>query len=432
MNNVLNRRSFIEKTGVLLGGASLAAMGPLAAVSCSRQPIPLKVPGDKIRLGVIGTGQRYVEQIVPALNYLPNFEVTACADIIPLRLENGLKYAGPGAKGYKDYRHLLESKEVDAVVVCTPLKFHSQIAADALSAGKHVNCEKPMTYSIEEAIGLEKTAGAHKNLAFRVPYEYRKDPVHGTIRQMVRDGVLGKITHVDARWDSFNNWHREVIDPDFAELINWRLYRKYCGGLMTEILSHQIDLVHYMLDLSHPTKVVSTGSIRYWRDERDTFDNVQAIYEYPDGLQATFSANRASHYEGGVIKIYGEKATVETHFGGIHTATIAPNPRLEGSDDKVDAVTGASIKILKDTDKKKVMVDDEVFRSYHGKLYGFNIGTMFGYAHFAEMIVNGAEPDVSVTDGKIAAISAHMANLSNRNHTIEYWKEEYDGQVLNN
>ncbi|MEN8157054.1 MAG: Gfo/Idh/MocA family oxidoreductase [Bacteroidota bacterium] len=425
MNKRLDRRSFIGKAGVIMGGATLATVGSIPVASCNRQPIPLKVPGDKIRLGVIGTGQRYVEQIVPALTYLPNFEVIACADPIPLRLENGLKHSAPGAKGYKDYRNLLENRDVDAVVVCTPLKFHYQIASDALTTGMHVTCEKPMTYSIEEAIELEKIVHTHKELAFRVPYEYRKDPVHTKVRHLIREGLLGKITHVDAKWDSFNDWRREVIDPDFAGLINWRLYRKYCGGLMTEVLSHQIDLVQYMLDLHHPIKVISSGSIRYWRDERDTFDNVQTILEYPDDLHATFSANRASQYEGAVIKIYGEKATVEIHFGGIHTATITPNSRLADSGKDVDAVTGASIKILKKSDQKKIVIEEDTFTSYHGKLYGFNIGTMFGYAHFAEMIVNGAAPDISATDGKNAAISAHMANLSNRSNTIEYWKPEY-------
>jgi predicted dehydrogenase len=425
----ISRKKFLEKSGWLLGGVTLTASGILksAKAESDEEPIRLEVPKDKIRLGMIGTGQRYVEQIAPALKYLPNYEVIACADIIPKRLENGLKHSAPKAKGYKDYRKLLENKDIDAVVVCTPLKFHYEIACDVIQAGKHLVCEKPMTYTIDEAIKLERLALNNPKLAFRVPYDYRAITIHHEVKNIIEQGLLGKITHVEGRWDGFNNWRRKVIDPDFSELINWRLYRKYCGGLMTELLSHQIDLAHYMLDLPNPLKVVSSGSIRYWKDERTTYDNVHTVYEYPDGLLATFSANRASHYEGAYIKIYGEKATIEVNFGNNwQTATIMPNPKFREVNEAVDAITSATVVQTNDPNKKGIETFDDEFYSYKGFLHPFVIGSVFGYAHFSHMIVNGAEPDVSVTDGKRAAIIAHIANLSNRNHKVEYWKPEYD------
>jgi len=433
MKKKISRKSFLERTGLVIGGTALAsAVGTFAKPTYYDEddPLPLNVPKDKIRLGMIGTGQRYVEQIVPALKYLPNYEVIACADVIPLRLENGLKHSAPKAKGYKDYRKLLENKDIDAVVVCTPLTFHYEIAKDAISAGKHIVCEKPMTYTIDEAIKLEQLVSENPKLAFRVPHDYRGITIHAEVKEIIEQGLLGKITHIEGRWDGFSDWRRKVIDPNFAELINWRLSTKYCGGLMTELLAHQIDLVNYMVGLPNPIKVMSSGSIRYWKDERTTYDNVHTIYEYPDDLLATFSANRASHYEGTYIKIYGERATVEVNFdNNWQTATLMSNPKFKDITEEVEAVTSATAVQTNDPKKKGIETFDEEFYSYKGVMHPFNIGTMFGYAHFSHMIVNGKEPDISVTDGKRAAIAAHIANFSNRNNTVEYWKPEY-GEYL--
>jgi len=425
----ITRKSFLERTGLILGGATLAAASGTFATQNSLKnqddPLPLDVPKDKIRLGMIGTGQRYVDQIVPALKYLPNYKVIACADVIPARLENGLKHSATDAKGYKDYRKLLENKDVDAVVVCTPLKYHYELAKDAIGAGKHVVCEKPMTYTIDEAIKLEKLVLENPKLAFRVPHDYRVVSIHDRVKEVIEEGVIGKIVHIEGRWDGFNNWRREVIDPKFTELINWRLSTKYCGGLMTELIAHQIDIVNYVLGLTNPIKAMSSGSIRYWKDERTTYDNVQTIFEYPEGLHAKFSANRASHYEGAYIKIYGEKATIKIDFGSWQTAAITPNPKFKETIDEVDAVTSATALESTDPMTKGIWEHDEEFLSYKGVMHPFIIGTLFGYAHFSHMIVNSEKPDISVTDGKRAAIAAHIANLSNRNNTVEYWKPEY-------
>ncbi len=250
MSEKIDRRSFLEKTGLIVGGVSLATIGALGATSCQEEInlLPLNLPKDKIRLGVIGTGQRFIEQISIALKYLPNFELIACADVIPGHLKNGLQFASKGAKGYNDYRALLENKDVDAVVVCTPLVSHFQIASDAISAGKHVICEKTMTYSIEEAIELEKIVKRNPKLKFRVSHEYRKNPTINKVKEIVQSGVLGKVTQIYSKWDSYTDWRREVTDLDFSELINWRLKRKYCGGLMTEMITHLVDNVNYIFD----------------------------------------------------------------------------------------------------------------------------------------------------------------------------------------
>ncbi|WP_396603281.1 Gfo/Idh/MocA family protein [Algibacter sp. R77976] len=102
-----------------------------------------KSANDTVNIGVIGTGDRGTGMI-SNINKIENFNVIACSDILPFRLENGLNATNGKAKGYSDYRKLLDNKDVDAVLVSTTFNMHSKIALDALDAGKYVYCEKTM------------------------------------------------------------------------------------------------------------------------------------------------------------------------------------------------------------------------------------------------------------------------------------------------
>ncbi|MEN8138913.1 MAG: Gfo/Idh/MocA family oxidoreductase [Bacteroidota bacterium] len=431
----ISRLDFIKKTGLMIGGVGLlrgAALPALSSCDRSKEMIPLNLPDAKVKIGFIGTGQRLQEQIKYALDAIPNFEVIALCDIIPERAQKAKEFIAPNAQTYTDYKKLLANKDVEVVVVNTPLVSHFQIAKDSLEAGKHVNCEKTMVYSIEEAIELERIVKSRPNQIFRVAHEHRKNPSVNRVKEVVDSGVLGKITHIEGRWDSYNDWGRKLdqfasgkVDPKWEEMVNWRKYTKYCGGLMTEIITHLVDTTNYILG-THPIKAMSSGSINYWKDGRTTYDNVDTVYEYPEGFHGHFGANRASQYEGGFFKIYGELATIEFRMGVKHDVKITPNPKLKDKAD-IDGVTGASIKIIKDSEKKTLTVEDDVYESYNDNMYTYNADTIFSYKHLLDMVVEGAPVDISVTDGKKTAISVHMANLSNRNNTIEYWKPEYNG-----
>ncbi|MGB3151575.1 MAG: Gfo/Idh/MocA family oxidoreductase, partial [Maribacter sp.] len=131
----MKRRDFIVKSGIVSTG--ILTSSAVSAVSCSF------MPSDTINIGVIGTGDRGTG-LTPFLNEIEGINVSACCDVLPFRLENGLKAAGNGAIGYTNYRELLANKDIDAVLVTTPFSMHSQIASDAIDAGKHVYCEKTM------------------------------------------------------------------------------------------------------------------------------------------------------------------------------------------------------------------------------------------------------------------------------------------------
>ena len=147
--------------GAIAGGMALAAPSFAGFM-----------PGanDKVNIGVIGTGSRG-NWLNKLMQDVPNAEVVACCDILPSHLEQGLEIATK-AKGYKDYKALLDDKKVDAVVIATPLSLHTPMAKDALDAGKHIYLEKTMTYDIPGALELNKLV-KDSGLTFQVGYQHR-------------------------------------------------------------------------------------------------------------------------------------------------------------------------------------------------------------------------------------------------------------------
>ncbi|MCB0637162.1 MAG: Gfo/Idh/MocA family oxidoreductase, partial [Lewinella sp.] len=132
----MDRRTFVKNSTLAATGLTLGQMAMARPFGGNDEPL---------RLGVIGTGDRG-GGIIRLLRNMPQFDTVACSDILPYRLEAATSAAGEGCRAYPDYRRLLDDPRVEAVVVATPLSMHYEMASAALAAGKHVYCEKTMTY----------------------------------------------------------------------------------------------------------------------------------------------------------------------------------------------------------------------------------------------------------------------------------------------
>ena len=165
----MERRDFLKKSGLISTGI-LASTSAIAAISNNIGA------NSTINIGVIGTGSRGAG-LIPILNRIEGVQVAACCDVLPFRLENGLKRAGNKAKGYSDYRKLLDNKNVDAVLVSTPFNTHSNIAIDAVDAGKHVYCEKTMAKGIKGIQALVNKASTSKNI-FQTGHQYHSSRLY--------------------------------------------------------------------------------------------------------------------------------------------------------------------------------------------------------------------------------------------------------------
>jgi predicted dehydrogenase len=281
--------------------------GSIAALSATAVS-PGEGGSDIVGIGIIGVGAQG-SVLLDRLLRIDGVKVVAICDIYPPHLQKGLERARD-AKGYEDYRRMLdEEKEMDAVVIATPLYLHAPMSIDAMEAGKHVFCEKTMAYSVDQAKAMARISRRTGKI-LQIGHQRRYNPLYNHALKLIREQkVLGRITHVRALWHRNSNWRRAVPDPKYERLLNWRLYKEYSGGLMTELGSHQIDVVNWFLD-SVPISVVGVAGLDYWRDGREVWDNVGCIFEYPDGVKLFYTSITTNSYDHYYEQFMGDEGTI--------------------------------------------------------------------------------------------------------------------------
>jgi predicted dehydrogenase len=395
----MQRREFIEKNAWMLGG--MALLRPQLLRKSAR-----------LNVGIIGCGDRGLG-ILEIMHQLPDlFQVTAVCDILPFRLNNASKAKGAeSAQAFNDYRILLDNKKVDAVIIATSLNAHYRIAADALKAGKHVYLEKTMTWSIEEATRLVELARTYNKQTLLVGHQYRYTPLYFKVKEMISSGYLGDVTQIDCRWDRNWNWRRPVPEGYTDEQINWRMYRKYSGGLPAELLSHQMDFINWAFD-THPDSIMGTGGIDHFDDGRETYDNVQAILRYDKkGMIGNFGATCGNAREGYIFKIKGTRGMVSLLP---HKGSFYPEAETKKELQTVDGVTGAT-KLDWNTDGGINIINEPM-----------NDGTWYALKDFYRCVQENALPASNVFTGATTAVCVHLSNKAIFDRSIENWTNRYD------
>ncbi|WP_157561699.1 Gfo/Idh/MocA family protein [Hymenobacter ginkgonis] len=405
MTNVL-RRDFCKQAGLLTG--SLLLHHQLAEAFAPRH-----LTG-KIRIGIIGCGDRGTG-LLKILQELPSlFEVTALCDELPFRLHDAQKIGTASkAKTYADYHALLDSRAVEAVIISVPLDRHFQIAKDALLAGKQVYLEKTMTYDIAQALELVRLSQQRPNQTLQIGHQYRSSPLYYRVKEMIKQGYLGKVTQIDCRWDRNGSWRRPVPEPGLERKINWRMYREYSGGLAAELLSHQLDFINWAFD-THADEVFGTGGIDYYKDGRETYDNVQVMVRYTQaGMVGNFGATCGNARDGYLFKLKGTKGTISLL---IDQGIYYPEQETLKQYGTVDGVTGAT-KITWDKNGGiPIVTGKEPLKD----------GSWYALSDFYRAISEKQLPDSNVVTGARAACTVHLANRAIYNHTVEKWQPAYD------
>ncbi|MSU66898.1 MAG: Gfo/Idh/MocA family oxidoreductase [Opitutus sp.] len=304
----LTRRDFLStsaKLGVFLAAAPYLSRG--AATN-----------GDALNVALIGCGEQGRVLLNAALK-IPDLRFRAVCDIWPYNrtyAERLLKKFSHDARPFEDYRQMLaEVTDVDAVIVATPDFMHAEHTNAALRAGKHVYCEKLMSNTVEGARSMVRTARETKKL-LQIGHQRRSNPRYQHARdKLVRDArLLGRITNASGQWN------RAVTDDlgfpanqglsdeklhafgyaNMHEFRNWRWFKKYAGGPISDLGAHQIDVFNWMLG-SNPRSIIAGGGADYYRTH-EWYDNVIVIYEFPtkDGLvRATYQVLTTTSAGGG-------------------------------------------------------------------------------------------------------------------------------------
>ena len=323
------RRSFIKKSTVAFSAPLITPKSDLFSIFKSS-------PLNQLNIGIIGTGDRG-QGLLKLISKIDGMRLIAICDNLQFRLDQAAKIA-PKAIKYSNYKELLSNKNLDAVIISTPLNTHESIASDAVDASLHIYCEKTMVKGDISTMNLVKKVKKDHNKIFQTGHQYHSSRLYSHIVELVQSGEIGQIIAIQAQWNRNGNWRRQVQDPKFERQINWRMYREYSYGLTAELSSHQIDFSNWLLK-STPKKVVGFGGIDYWKDGRETYDNIHLTYSYPSGVKASFTCLTSNGKDDYQIKVMGDKASIMI---GYKDAWIYPEGKYNKVIKDVDGVSGAT------------------------------------------------------------------------------------------
>lgn len=394
----MKRREFIKKSSLATG--ILASTSVLGSVG-------FELLKDKtINIGIIGTGIRG-KGLLNIIKNIEGMEVIACCDNIPFRLEEGLRLTNDIAEGYSNYLELLKDKTIDAVIITVPFYLHAQVAIDALEAGKHVYCEKTLAKGYEGIKTLvNKVKSSDKT--FQVGHQYHSSRLYRHVVKLIKEGKVGTISAFECQWNRHGNWRKDVPDKALERQINWRMYKEYSGGLLAELSSHQIEFVNWVLE-AHPEQVMGMGGVNYWKDGRETDDNIHLLYRYPKGVKAKFTCLTNNANEGYQIKVIGDKGTILIDYDeawfypeGKKKIVVTDVDGVSGATAKANYNNGEEIKIAHANPTKQALID------------------------FKTNILDHIEPESNIYTGARAAIAIQMGLDAMYNNEIVSWNPGFD------
>ncbi|MGD1101653.1 MAG: Gfo/Idh/MocA family oxidoreductase [Terriglobia bacterium] len=336
------KRAAFTSAGVSLSMAGFSTTNVLGA-------------NDRIRLGVIGTGRQGVDDMKNFMHH--GVEVAAVCDVYQPNLEKGLAAAGGKAKSFKDFRNVLDDKEIDVVLVATPDHWHPLPEVEACKAGKDVYVEKPICVAVEE--GQKMVAAARKyNRVVQVGLWQRSNLHFQKAVELVQSGVLGKVSFVRT-WNYGNSYpdgQGTYPDSDPPAGLDWdfwlgpapkvpynfqrfgvgdrwstfRYFYDYANGWPGDWGVHLMDIVQWAMQTDGPTGITAIGSKHYIKDNTETPDTLQITWEYPKFV-ATYESrlcNGNSMYKHGYgIEFHGTDATMFLDRSGFE---VFPEPVTQG------------------------------------------------------------------------------------------------------
>ena len=414
------RRDFLKQLG-MLGTGSLLATSPWLSTFAEVD----HTSKDKCRIAVIGPGSRG-RFLMSFMVKIPKIEIVALYDIYEPSLEKAKEIA-PKAKIYHDYHKLLEDKNIDAVVVSTPLNTHYQYVIDAFDAGKNVFCEKTIAYTMKDCYSMyQKHIETGK--IFFTGQQRLFDPRYIKVMKLIHDGTFGDINAIRTFWYRNGDWRRKVPTPSLERFINWRLYKESSKGLMTELACHQLQVGSWARR-KFPEKVMGQGAITYWKDGREVYDNITCIYVFDDGVKMTFDSVISNKFYGLEEQIMGDLGTVEPEKGKYYFENIAPAPAFlqlinDFENGLFDTIPFAGTSWAPETANKNT---GEYILGEKPK----TDGTSLMLEAFAEAVITNKQPVNIAEEGYYASMLALLGHEALEQEQTVYFPEEFKLDYLN-
>jgi len=343
MKKKQSRRLFLKRAG--LGAAAISA-APQILASSYKQKLLLKRTytentfgvNDQINLALIGSGIQGIYDTTAALK-VQGVKLVAACDLYLGRLDRAKELWGEHIAVTRDYREILSRSDVDAVIVAVPDHWHKKITIDAMKAGKAVYCEKPMIQNFtegHEVIKAQKVTG----MLCQIGSQGMSSLGNEKARLLYEDGAIGDLVLLDMysdRYSSEGAWQYPIppdADPttvdfdtflgtapqvpfDSTRFFRWRNYRDYGTGVAGDLFVHAFSTLNYIISSQGPSRALSTGGLRYWKDGRDVPDVTLTFYDYPESeTHAAFNASFRVNFiagsgGGGGFKLVGTEGAME-------------------------------------------------------------------------------------------------------------------------
>jgi predicted dehydrogenase len=376
MSYMPNRRSFLIASGL----TALASTKVLGA-------------NDTLRVGVIGAGERMTTLLDSADSTGIPYEIVAVSDVYgPRRDQVKARPAGAAATTHVDYHEVL-AKDMDAVLIAVPDHWHVRIACDAVTAGKDVYLEKPVTHSIEEGATLSHAVRSSKQI-LQCGMQQRSWTHFRNAVDLIQAGSLGRVTQVRTYW--WQNYDKASWKPIDTQALDWKLwlgsapdqpfslekfyywrwYWNFGGGGMTDLFTHWIDVAHWAMKSDTPREAQMLAD-KYIFDEWDCPDTIQAALRYP-GWDVVYEGMMSSSIDDGGLEFRGTEATLKIDRSGF-------------------GVYREGVK-----SRQNPVLKEESFRD----------GTIDHVGNFFQCVKTRKEPNAPVETGIAAARAGQIANLA--------------------
>lgn len=309
MNNDYSaRRKFLKALGLSSGALLMSKYASAFEKSNSEEYIirldsqQYLSPNDNLNIALIGAGSMGTSDTNTALQ-VPGIKLVAVCDLYTGRLEAAKKRWGKDLFTTKSYKEILNRKDIDAVIIATPDHWHKQISIDALNAGKHVYCEKPMVHSIDEGpavIAAQKSSGK----IFQVGSQGVSSLGNEKAKELLKAGAIGELNYAEGFWarrDPVAVWQYPIPDDASPETVDWetyisnttkrpfdkmrffrwRNYTDYGTAMAGDLYVHLFSSLHFITNALGPERIYSTGGLRHWNDGREVPDVQIGDFDYP-------------------------------------------------------------------------------------------------------------------------------------------------------
>ncbi|MDP9206116.1 MAG: Gfo/Idh/MocA family oxidoreductase [Gemmatimonadota bacterium] len=438
-----SRREFLEISAAAAGG-SVAAKTILLTpqpVAAAQRPV---AASDRVRFGIIGVGMQGSGLLGTSIT-LPGVECAAAADLYDGRHVLAREIVRPDLPVTRRYRELLDNKDIDCIVAAVPDHWHKRVVVDAVSAGKDIYCEKPMSHSAADGVAMVDAA-KKTNRIVQIGSQRVSSLICAKVREMISKGMLGDLMLVEGwlgrndptgAWQypppfdlsprnlDWDTWLGDAPKRPFDPIVfaRWRCWKEYGTGVAGDLLVHLISGMMFMLGINEPPKQASAvGGIRHWKDGRNMPDVHSTVYYYGD-LPVYMRLNLATDMPE-VYRFQGSKGLLEV------TGTSITYSPQSGKDSYPSYYTGSFPRAMREEYLKKWHEENEARLAREAMA---ETSLTYSGPHFDDIAphlstffnaVRSRKPVVEdVVFGHNAALACHMANESYFRKNTVRWDE---------